>query len=51
MSNRNRPDLLSIGKYRANVGVSNNFELLAIEDLLATFFIPGKMVEETHGTG
>ena len=44
-SNRDRPGLLSIGKYGANVGVSKILELLANEALPATFFIPGWTVE------
>lgn len=43
--NIKRPGTLSQGTFGANVGVPNILELLREEDLPATFFIPGWVVE------
>ena len=40
------PGVLSLGKYGANVGVPKILELLAEEEIKATFFVPGWTAEQ-----
>lgn len=44
--NTKRPGTLSQGVFGAKIGVENILELLKKEELLATFFIPGAVVEK-----
>jgi peptidoglycan-N-acetylglucosamine deacetylase len=43
--NARRPGVLSQGTYGAKVGVGLLLDLLARKDMLATFFVPGKVAE------
>ncbi len=45
-NNANRPGVLSVGRYGPNVGVHRILRLLAEENIAATFFIPGWVIDK-----
>ena len=45
-SNANRPGVLSVGQYGPKVGVHRILSLLAAEDIPATFFVPGWVIDK-----
>jgi peptidoglycan-N-acetylglucosamine deacetylase len=45
-NNANRPGVLSIGQYGPKVGVHRILKLLTEENILATFFVPGWVIDK-----